>query len=358
LGRDLTSKAIRLRMFTIEPIALPGKRSALIISSWLDDVNAVASATFRRAAVGTAVVLLIVTGILFSTSVQLIRGRLRLERLRHQMITKELNQARKIQLAWLPSAESGCLSACDIAAANRPASHVSGDFYDWFELDHCRVAVTIGDVTGHGMSAAFLMATTQLLVRTTMRRVQDPAQCLDEVNRQLCAASFSGQFVTMLVAVIDTNRNELQIAAAGHYPPMLSEREPHGASVAYGARSLPMEAALVLGVEPEAPFSTGRFPLQPGCGLLFYTDGVIEARSPGGEYFTTAGVRRALEGVKADQGPTRAQDTVDAVVAAVEQFRGARELLDDLTVVAVQLQPGGAGKSRTAGRTETLAAAL
>ena len=159
-------------------------------------------------------------------------------------------------------------------------------------------------------------------------------------------------------AVIDTDRNELQIATAGHYPPMLSERESHGPTGGLGARSLTMESGLVLGIEPEAAFNTGRFPLQQGSGLLFYTDGVIEARSPGGDYFTTAGIRRALEALRPDP-EAKAQGMVDAVVAAVEQFRADRELLDDLTLVAVQLQPGNRpGADHTSARTEPLVVAV
>jgi serine phosphatase RsbU (regulator of sigma subunit) len=92
---------------------------------------------------------------------------------------------------------------------------------------------------------------------------------------------------------------------------------------------------------------------------VFNTDGVIEARSPAGEYFTTAGIRRALQRLTPDAEPARAQGMVDAVVAAVEEFRGERELLDDLTLVAVQLQPANRpGVGRTSSRTETLAVAV
>ena len=64
----------------------------------------------------------------------------------------------------------------------------------------------IGDVTGHGMSAAFLMATAQLLVRNTLPQSRDPGRCLEEVNRQLCVQVFNGQFVTMQLLVIDPRR--------------------------------------------------------------------------------------------------------------------------------------------------------
>ena len=344
LGRDDGTRPhrgydpLKPRMFVIEPLSLPGKRSVVTVSSWLDEVDNVVAATFRRAAIGTGVLLLLVTGIVVSTATQLIRTRMRLERERHAMLRKELDQARQIQLAWLPSPGRGCPRACDIAAVNKPASHVSGDFYDWFELDHCRVCVTIGDVTGHGMSAAFLMATTQLLVRTSMRRSADPAACLDEVNRQLCGAGFGGQFVTMLVAVLDTDRGEIEVASAGHYPPLVSD----GDSLA----PLPVQSNFVLGVEPDVSYTTSKFDVAPGAIVLLYTDGVIEARSAEGEHFTAGRLHRALPG-----RPASAQELVDAVIAAVDEFRGDRDLQDDLTLVALQLQPA-------ATRTEPLAAAV
>jgi serine phosphatase RsbU (regulator of sigma subunit) len=344
LGRDDGTRphagkdSLKPRLFVIEPLNLPGKRSAITVSSWLDEVDQVVAATFRRAAIGTGVLLLVVTGIVVSTATQLIRTRVRLERERHAMLRKELDQARQIQLAWLPSPGRGCPRGCDIAAANKPASHVSGDFYDWFELDGCRVCVTIGDVTGHGMAAAFLMATTQLLVRTTMRRSADPGSCLAEVNRQLCDSGFSGQFVTMLVAVLDTDRGEIEVASAGHYPPLVSD----GGSL----HPLPMESNFVLGVEPDVPYVTSKFDLSPGSGVLLYTDGVIEARSAAGEHFTANRLRKAMDG-----RPGSAQELVDAVLSAVDEFRGARDLADDLTLVALQLEPAPA-------RSEPLAAAV
>ena len=72
-----------------------------------------------------------------------------------------------------------------------------------------RDVVTIGDVTGHGISAAFLMSTTQLMVRTVMMRVGDPGKCLEEVNGHLCVQVFNGQFVTMLICVIDLENDAL-----------------------------------------------------------------------------------------------------------------------------------------------------
>jgi sigma-B regulation protein RsbU (phosphoserine phosphatase) len=269
--------------------------------------------------------MLAMTGILVSTAMQMIRARSRFERMQIEILNRELTQARRIQLSWLPK-KPIATHAIDLAAVNRPASHVSGDFYNWFELPDGRVAVTIGDVTGHGMAAAFLMATTQLLVRLSMQRVQDPGQCLTEVNRQLCTHIFTGQFVTMQLCVIDTSARTIELANAGHPAPIVGNGSSH--------EPLKIEPHLVLGVDPEIEYSTQTFPLEPGFTVLLYTDGVIEAQAMSGERLQISGLAKSLNGTGQN-----AQALAESVTTVVDHFRGGRELEDDLTLVAIRLQP-------------------
>src|SRR5207302_9547645 len=132
----------------------------------------------------------------------------------------------------------------------------SRGLYNSCELPDRRIAITIGDVTGHGMSAAFLMATTQLLVRTNLPRLGDPGYCLEEVNRQLCTQVFNGQFVTMQILLIDLENRQIDIASAGHPPPLWRDNG--------SIRPLPVEPQLVLGVDETTEYPTQRFPLQSG----------------------------------------------------------------------------------------------
>ena len=147
---------------------------------------------------------------------------MKLERERAAALRKELERASQIQQAWLPHRPPAS-RALDVAAVNYPAQHISGDFYNWFELPDGRTAIAIGDVTGHGMSAAFLMATTQLLIRTTLARITDPGQCLTEVNRQLCTQVYAGQFVTIQLLVLEPETGAIELANAGHPPPLVGE---------------------------------------------------------------------------------------------------------------------------------------
>jgi serine phosphatase RsbU (regulator of sigma subunit) len=313
-------------MITVEPIRVLDRQWVLMVASPLSEVDAVMKDLFHKTVFWAAVVAIAMAGILVSTAIQLIRGRVRTERMRHELLQGELKQAREIQLAWLPDKTKSAAGGLDIASINRPASHISGDFYNFFELPDGRVAVVIGDVTGHGIAAAFLMATTQLLVRTTLPRVSGVGQCLEEVNRQLCIQVFNGQFVTMQILAIDPRSGEVEIGSAGHPPPLIDSAE--------GFSAMKLEPQLVLGVDRSAVYVSQRFILRPAGKLLLYTDGVVEAENAAGERLRTDGLRGQLA-----SSYTSAQELIDAVLSTVNKFRGSRELKDDLTIVAVQLPP-------------------
>ena len=272
-----------------EPLPVLGKRWTVLISSPTSETDAVIRPIFNSAILWAGFFALCVAALLGSTSFFMIRGRMKYERARHELLSREIEQARQIQLAWLPDLKN-VPAGLQISAVNLPASHISGDFYNWFELSSAapagppmtespqggkgRVAIVIGDVTGHGMAAAFLMATTQLLVRTTLSQYQDPGRCLAAVNQQLCTQGFRGQFVTMIILVLDRESGTMAVATAGHPAPLVAREgrfEP-----------LAMEPQLVLGVDPDERYQTRRFQMEPGGSLLLYTDGVVETEQAGG----------------------------------------------------------------------------
>jgi sigma-B regulation protein RsbU (phosphoserine phosphatase) len=189
--------------------------------------------------------------------------------------------------------------------------------------------VVIGDVTGHGMAAAFLMATAQLLVRMTLTRWQDPARCLREVNQQVCTQGFRGQFVTMLVMVLDPADHTVEIATAGHPGPLIDR--------AGEIESLDLEPQLVLGVDAGEMYRSESFILEPGASVLLYTDGVVEAEREDGQQFGVQGLIASLTSASI----TTPEARIRAVLQGVERFRGRRELLDDVTLVGVRMAPAG-----------------
>jgi serine phosphatase RsbU (regulator of sigma subunit) len=312
------------RLVTLAPVKVADDEWTLMLADPLSNIDAQVNSLFQKAVIWAGCVALAIAAILISTAVQMIRVQSRAERVRHQVLTRELTQARRIQEQWLPDAASAPRQL-DIAAINQPASHISGDFYNWFDLPDGRYVVVIGDVTGHGMAAAFLMATTQLLVRNTMARTPEPGPALTEVNRQLSSQMFRGQFVTMLVLTLDFEERILEIASAGHPSPLIA--------VDGKVTRLDVEGELVLGVEKNVVYPTKRVPLPPSASLLLYTDGVPDSRGPSGERFGAQRIIQSLAG-HADS----ASQMIEAVARAVGEFRGEQELDDDLTLVAIHLR--------------------
>ena len=277
----------------------------------------------------TAMMVVATVVVMTSTTLSLRRGSHRIEKMRAQMLQRDLQKARTIQLNWLPAP---LLTAkhLSIAAENRPASHISGDFYNWFELpagedDGVRkTVVVIGDVSGHGLPAAFLMATTQLLVRNTMPTVRDPGACLAEVNRQLCSLVYNGQFVTMMILSIDHDLGAIEVASAGQGPPLLRR----GNSV----EPLEIDPQLVAGVDRSVEYPTSRVRVRPGDQLLLYTDGAVESSCDTGQQFGIARLSDVLRNATDDPAAT-----VHAALRALVDYCGESEFEDDLTLVAVQL---------------------
>jgi serine phosphatase RsbU (regulator of sigma subunit) len=307
----------------VHPTNVGGKHWRVIVASPLEQTDQTVAAIFGRAVLWAIFVVVSMSAILVSTAIQLIRGRARLRHIEHEILQREIKQARQIQLTWLPPQDHDSKSI-QLAAVNQPANQISGDFYNWFDLPDGRKAIVIGDVTGHGMAAAFLMATTQLLLRSTLQRLGDASAALGEVNRQLCSLSHSGQFVTMLLMVVDLEGKEIEIVSAGHYAPLV-----HGNG---SLEVLAVEPHYVLGIEPEEQYKSQYFSLENVRHLLLYTDGVLDAEDQSGKHFGMDNLRGAV-------GTDSPRRTIDAILARVNQFAAGTELADDLTLLAVKLYP-------------------
>lgn len=310
-----------------EPVRnLPDANWAVLISTPLARVEEVVNRIFGAALFWSLFAVASMTVILVSTSVLMIRGRMKMERGRYEAVQRELDQARQIQLAWLPRPEQSPL-ALDVAALNVPASQISGDFYDWFTLPDGRHVITIGDVTGHGLPAAFLMATTQLLVRNAMLKLESTDACLREVNQTLCIQKFAGQFVTLCIILVDTQENEMEIASAGHPYPLAIRPD--------GVEALAVEPGLMLGVDEYETYQAQHFVFHQDATLLLYTDGIVEMFNPHGEQY---GIQRLETLLQSNAALTTAQSVISHINQALHNFAAGFAPVDDLTMVSVRVK--------------------
>jgi serine phosphatase RsbU (regulator of sigma subunit) len=260
---------------------------------------------------------------------QLSQAYLELQAAQAQLIEKEkleheLDMARRIQENILPKAIPS-LSGWELAAFWQPAHAVSGDFYDFIPLIDGRLAVIIGDVTGKGVPAALVMATTCSILRAATKNVVTPGEILAHTNDVLCTSIPPGMFVTCLVAAIDQASGQVRFANAGHPLPYLLTPINQDKLRATG---------MPLGLMPDQPYEEKEAVLQCGDRLVLFSDGLLEAHDPGGDMFGDPRLQTQLA-----QRPAN-QLVIPYLQARLSEFTGpAWEQEDDVTFVTVERLP-------------------
>jgi PAS domain S-box-containing protein len=246
------------------------------------------------------------------------------ESLRYQQA--QLLAAQTIQKHLLPSAPPR-LPGFDIAAGWRPSELVSGDYYDYLPMPDGSMAFVMGDVSGHGLAPALLMASTRSLIRSLVHTNTDVSRILAVANSMLAGDTGDDRFVTMLLAKLDYNSRRLTFASAGH---------PAGYVLdASGALKACLEStALPLSVLAEHEFPAGEpIELESGDLILLLTDGVLEAGALQDEAF---GDRRVLE-VLRQNSHRSAREVQEALLRAATGFCGHHEPADDLTAMVIKV---------------------
>ncbi|MEU0599891.1 GAF domain-containing SpoIIE family protein phosphatase [Streptomyces sp. NPDC006393] len=159
----------------------------------------------------------------------------------------------------------------DVAARYLPAGRgmdIGGDFYDLIRCDATSAAAAIGDVQGHDPTAAALMGQVRTAVHAHATTGTSPGDVLARTNRLLTDLD-PGLFTSCLIAHLDVAHHRARLANAGHPPPLLAHPDGH-------AEVLRLPPGLLLGIDPDADYTTTEIPLPPGTVLALYTDGLVE----------------------------------------------------------------------------------
>jgi serine phosphatase RsbU (regulator of sigma subunit)/anti-sigma regulatory factor (Ser/Thr protein kinase) len=238
-------------------------------------------------------------------------------------IEQELQVARLIQQTLLPKTEP-VLPGWQISAYYWPARAVGGDFYDFLEMPDGRLAIVVGDVTDKGVPAALVMATTRSILRGAARRRASPGPVLERINELLCPEIPPKMFVTCLYALLDPANGRLQYANAGHDPPYW--RYDGGVEV-LRATGMP------LGLMPNIRYEEYEITLRPGEGVLFYSDGLVEAHNARRELFGFPRLQAFIARHPEGHGPA----LIKALLEDLTAFTGGEaEQEDDITLVTLQ----------------------
>jgi serine phosphatase RsbU (regulator of sigma subunit) len=216
------------------------------------------------------------------------------------------------------------IEGLDVGEVYEPSARVDvgGDLYDFLELDDGRLAVVLGDVTGHGVDATADMAMAKFVFRSLAREHPEPADFLAAANEVICSEIGPGKFISMSYVVIDGRTGRLAGAGAGHPAPRI---------VLADGSTRPLEAhGLVLGIDGGQEYVECAADLPLGASLVLYTDGVVEARRNGELY----GDDR-LDSLLAERRELPARALAVAVAEDAREFAGG-DLSDDLAVVVIR----------------------
>ncbi len=245
-----------------------------------------------------------------------------------EQIIAALNVAQEVQQSLLPQ-HPPKEKRFDIAGSSLYCDETGGDYYDYIELPlrgSNVYAVVVGDVSGHGISSALLMAGVRAYLRGRVTQAGSAAEIITDVNRLVSADTMKTvQFMTLFFLVIEAQTGRITWVRAGHDPVLLYSPD-EGRFEKLEGEGLP------LGVEETWQYRDSTKTISPGQILVLTTDGVLEAHNEKGEMFGRNRVKEIIRRY-ADLG---AEGIRLAIIDAVTAFRGDAQQEDDITLVVLK----------------------
>ncbi|MFZ3208994.1 MAG: SpoIIE family protein phosphatase [Geobacteraceae bacterium] len=246
--------------------------------------------------------------------------------LENARVLRDMEIAKQIQLSLLPTTFPK-LDGVRFAGLCVPATHVGGDYYDFFRRNENVVDIVIADVSGHSVGAALIMAETRTVLRAQAHTSTSTSDILTSLNELLYEDLTRAElFITMFYVKYDACSRILTYSSAGHNKPILL-RKGMAACTELDAEGL------ILGIKRDVVFEEKSIQLQQGDMLLLYTDGITEAENAEGEFFGDNRLCQIL--------PKTCEETPEAIVerilSEVTAFTGASNLQDDISMVVIKL---------------------
>jgi len=241
-----------------------------------------------------------------------------------------LELAKEVQQHFLPDSDP-FVHGLDIAGQSIYCERTGGDYYDYLDfgdLTAGKVGIAVGDVSGHGIPSALLMASVRASLRQRALLPGSLADIISDVNRHLAQdVEESGRFMTLFYSEIDTQNRTIRWVRAGHDPAIFYDPESDLFEELKGP-------GLALGVDSEWQYlENRRSDLKPGHIILMGTDGIWEAHNPQGQTFGKAALRNIIR----QNASASAQELRQAILQAVEHFRQGIPPEDDVTLVVIKV---------------------
>lgn len=252
-------------------------------------------------------------------------ARLFKETLEKQRLEKDLETARNIQNNLLPKSIP-VFSNFEMAAFNKSARMVGGDYYDIIKLDSEHVLFAIADVSGKGVPAALLMANIQAFLKSICKMKMHLADATNLLNDLVAENTTNGSFITFFWGIINNTKKELTFVNAGHNPPLLI-RNSEIIKLKKGG--------MILGVmQTIVPYLSDTFQLESEDTLVLFTDGITEAMNVKWEEYSD----ERLEAFVLDKTNFDSKRLLEEIKQSVEQFTIGAEQSDDITCLVIKVK--------------------
>ncbi len=251
--------------------------------------------------------------------------------LEHDKIKQSLDLAREIQQNLLPH-KNPQLESLDIAGRSIYCDETGGDYYDFIINDtgeNGKLAIAIGDVSGHGISAALLMATVRSSLRQRLSQPGGADDIIADVNRQLAQdVEDSGQFMTLFYIMIDPRKKHLQWVRAGHDPAIFYDPGTDAFEELGGT-------GVALGVMEDSIFKEyTKTALRKGQIIFLSTDGIWESRNQKREMFG----KKPIYDIIRNNSALSANEILNAMLASLKGFKNGAKIEDDITLVVIKIK--------------------
>jgi sigma-B regulation protein RsbU (phosphoserine phosphatase) len=237
----------------------------------------------------------------------------------------------QVQQRLLPAAPPH-IRGLDVAGHSAYCDETGGDYYDFLLLDRAApdaVLVAVGDVMGHGVAAALVMASARAVLRDRALAAGSLAELMGRLNRFIAADHSGDRFMTMHLSIIDSKSGTIRMVSAGHDPAIVYNPSD-GSFKEVGENDLP------LGVMDEAEYHEQCYgSLQAGQVILVGTDGVWEMPDVKGEQFGKDRLREVIREFTSQP----AADIAKAIHERLTSFRGTARQVDDVTYVVIKMGP-------------------
>ncbi len=262
-------------------------------------------------------------------SVAIENSRLLEESIEKERLEKELDVAREIQRKIIP-AQNPQYDKLEISSAFIPAFEVGGDYYDFFEIGENKVAFVIADVSGKGISAAFIMAEIKGIFESLSKTIESPRQILIKANQILQRTLDRKSFVSAAYGIIDLEEEKMQLARAGHCPILLLRDE-----TAENLRPSGLGLGLDFGDRFAETLEELELNLKEHDTIVLYTDGISESKNSKDEDFGDYQFQKIL----LENNNKNADEITNSVLKEITLFSSNNHQHDDITLVILKWKP-------------------